>query len=351
MRRSELLVVVVNYRTAALVEEGLECLAAELAGHAGSSARPGQSEQPARRVVVVDNDSGDGSFERLVDFVARRGFGAWASVVAAPGNGGFAAGNNVALRPALASATPPEYVLLLNPDALVQRGAVDALVDFANAHPRAGIVGSLLCHRDGRVQASTFRFPSVLSELIEGARFGPLTRLLARHHVLAPLTAEPSRTDWVAGASMLVRRAVFERIGLMDEGYFLYYEETDFCRRAAQAGFECWYVPASRVVHLVGQSTGVTNASDANRRRPSYWFESRRRYFAKFHGRLRTALADALFASAFALWRLRRRVQRTPDEDPARFLGDFVRHALRPLPNIAAHEAAGPSDVAERRAA
>lgn len=315
---SKVLIVVVNYRTAELVEEGLVSIATELA-----------TSKHELRVVVVDNASDDGSAERLVAFVERSGFGPWCSIVAAPVNGGFAAGNNLAIEAALRSDSPPNHVLLLNPDARVLPGAVDELVAFLEATPSAGIAGSQLQHPTGEVQASTFRFPSLWSEIDSGLRFGPVTKLLGRHHILAPITDVPSPTGWVAGASMLVRRAVFEAIGPMDDGFFLYFEETDFCRRAADAGFESWYVPTSHVVHLVGQSTGVTNAKDQNRRRPPYWFESRRRYLRRHHGAAGAFVIDAAHATCFALWRLRRAIQRKPDTDPAGFLGDLVRYSLR----------------------
>ncbi|QDU86021.1 N-acetylglucosaminyl-diphospho-decaprenol L-rhamnosyltransferase [Planctomycetes bacterium Pla163] len=315
---SHVLIVVVNYRTAELVEDGLVSIAAEL-----------RTTRNDLRTVIVDNASGDGSAERLAAFVERSGFGAWCDVIAAPTNGGFAAGNNLAIEPALRSDAPPDHVLLLNPDARVLPGAVDELVAFLDSTPAAGIAGSQLLHPSGEAQASTFRFPSLLSEIDSGLRFGPVTKLLERHRILAPITSEPSRTGWVAGASMLVRRAVFEAIGPMDEGFFLYFEETDFCRRAADAGFESWYVPSSHVVHLVGQSTGVTNAKDQNRRRPPYWFESRRRYLRRHHGALGAFAIDAAYATCFALWRLRRAIQRKPDTDPAGFLGDLVRHSFR----------------------
>ncbi|MEZ5978671.1 MAG: glycosyltransferase family 2 protein [Planctomycetota bacterium] len=313
---ARVLIVVVNYRTPDLVEDGLAALAPEVEG------------RDDRRVVVVDNGSGDGSAERLAEAIARDGFGAWATLVASPTNGGFAAGNNLAIAPALAGDDPPDFVLLLNPDTRVLPGAIDELVAFAERTPSAGIAGSQLCHATGEVQASTFRFPSLLAEVNAALRLGPVDRLLAKSRYLAPITTEPSRTDWVAGASMLVRREVFERVGLLDDGYFLYFEETDFCRRAADAGFECWYVPRSRVVHLVGQSTGVTNQASATRRRPPYWFASRRRYFRRFHSAAYAFAVDVGFALAFALWRVRRKLQGKPDEDPERFLGDFVRFAL-----------------------
>ena len=105
--------------------------------------------------------------------------------------------------------------------------------------------------------------------------------LLERYRVPPPPRNKAHRTDWVNGASMMIRREVFETVGLMDEEYFLYFEETDFCRRVVRAGWPIWHVPASRVVHLEGQSTGVTGADLAKKPRPKYWFDSRARYFRK----------------------------------------------------------------------
>jgi len=219
-------------------------------------------------------------------------------------------------------------VVLLDPDAGGRPGAIGGLVGFLERTSEAGLAGSQLRNANGEIQASTFRFPTLCSEIDSGLRFGPVTKLLSRWRTLAPLTAEPSRTGWVAGASLMIRREVFEAIGPMDEGFFLYYEETDFCRRAADAGYQCWYVPSSHVVHLVGQSTGVTNAGDANRRRPSYWYASRRRYLRRHHGAFGAAWIDLVHALCFVLWRVRRVIQRKPDPDPARYLGDLVRYSM-----------------------
>ena len=123
---------------------------------------------------------------------------------------------------------------------------------------------------------------------------------------------------------MLVRREVFESIGALDPGYFLYFEEVEFCRRAQRGGWRTWYVPESRVVHLVGQSSGL----DGNRPRPqplpAYWFASRRRYFERDHGWAYARLADLSWLIGHLSWRIRRVLQRRPNDEPKNVLGDFI---------------------------
>jgi GT2 family glycosyltransferase len=197
-----------------------------------------------------------------------------------------------------------------------------------DTHPDAGIAGSRLENPDGTPQESAFRFHSLASEFDFGWRLGPLSKLLKNWVAAPPISQEICQTDWVAGASMIVRREVFEKIGLMDEAYFMYCEEMDFCLQAHKAGWTCWYVPESRVVHLVGQSSGVTDPNKPAKRLPTYWFDSRRRYFIKNYGLVYTALTDVSWASGFAAWRVRRVLQGKPDSDPPKFLRDFVLNSV-----------------------
>jgi GT2 family glycosyltransferase len=127
---------------------------------------------------------------------------------------------------------------------------------------------------------------------------------------------------------MIVRKAVFDKIGLLDDGYFMYYEEADFCLRARRAGFNCWYVPASRIVHLVGQASGVTGTNKAEKRRPKYWFDSRKRYFVNNHGRVTAILADVAWAGGSTIHRAARFVRRKERTDPPWLLWDFLRHSF-----------------------
>lgn len=273
-------IVIVNYRTAELVIDCLRSLAPQVGDLGGG------------RVVVVDNASGDGSADKLAAVIEREGWSAWARVLPLDRNGGFASGNNAGIRAALAWPERVAYLLLLNPDTIVRTSAVRALIDFLERHPRAGIAGSLLENADGGVECSAHRVPSPWSELDSGARLGLLSRMLHRHVVSARPRSEAHPCDWVSGASLIMRRAVLEDLGLLDEGYFLYFEEVDFCCRARQAGWEVWYVPRSRVMHLEGAATGIGVAA---KRRPQYWYDSRRRFFVKRYGVFGLLLADLLW--------------------------------------------------------
>jgi GT2 family glycosyltransferase len=307
-------VVVVNYRAANLVVDCLQSLAGE---------RHGRHEL---HVVVIDNPGGDDSLAVLQKAVEQRGFAAWCEVVAMPRNGGFAYGVNAGVLPALRSAKPPDAFLLLNPDTWVRPGAIAALADFLDSHPEVGMVGSRLEDPDGTVQHSRFRFPGIANEFDNGLTLGFVSRLLRRHATCPPLADTPHEIDWLSGACMLVRRSVFEAVGPFDEGYFLYFEELDFARRAHGLGIRSWYVPQSRVVHLVGQSTGVTVRDRRPPRTPGYWFASRRRYYGKHHSRLYRLAADLAFSSGRAICHLLRLLRGRPDQGPPHLLRDFVRH-------------------------
>jgi GT2 family glycosyltransferase len=313
--RPSLAVVIVNYRTAGLVVDCLRSLAPEVAG------------LPGTQVVVVDNASGDGSADVIARALVEEGWSGWSSLVPLQHNGGFSTGNNAAIRLLRAQAQPPDWILLLNPDTIACSGALGALLDAALALPRAGIVGSALEELDGTPQASTFRFLSVLGEFECAVRFGLVSRLLSGSTIVLPRPASRSKVDWVSGASMLVRRELLDEIGLLDEGFFLFCEETDLCLRAARRGWETWFEPRSRVVHLAGQSTGF-NPAAPGRRVPAYVLASRRRYFVKSHGAAYAALADLAWLTGHLAWRLRMKLQRRPIEVEPGFLGDFLRQSV-----------------------
>lgn len=303
-------VVIVNYRTGPLVVECLSSLDAERR----SGAR--------LRAIVVDNDSRDGSAELLQATIAREGWD-WTTLVRSPTNGGFGTGCNIGIEHALRD-SEARGVWLLNPDTRVMPGAVNALASFMAGTPRAGIVGTALLLGDGSPWPYAFRFPTVLGELERALRWGPATRLLAGHMTARRMDGRAQQMDWVSGASMAVRREALQQGLRFDEDYFLYYEETDFCREAKARGWQCWYAPRPTVLHVAGQSTGLTAADAHARRVPQYWFASRRRYFRKNHGWAYALAADLAWVAGHCLHLVKQQLRRKPREDPPRLLSDFV---------------------------
>ena len=307
-------IVIVSYKSAALTVDCLRSVAAE------------RETSPLRlRCVVIDNASGDAPV--VAEAIADNGWQGWARVVVAPRNGGFAYGNNLGLKE-LERDGRVDFVHLLNPDTVLRAGAVDALIDFLGAHPKAGIAGGIFENGDGSEWAIAFRFPTLLSEIEQGVKLGFVSRLLARSRVSMRMGSTSAQVDWVAGASMMIRREVFSRIGGLDEAFFLYFEETEFCHRAKAAGFEVWYVPASRVVHIAGQSTKVTERNAGPRRLPAYWFYSRRLFFTLTHGAAYAALADLCALAAGGLGLARATLQRRTHENVPHFLRDLLRQRV-----------------------
>ena len=277
------------------------------------------------RAIVVDNASGDAKL--VAKTIDQHGWWSWVTLITAPKNGGFAYGNNLALQRANADA-PPKYLHMLNPDTVVRKGAIGELVRFLEAHPDIGIAGSSFETLDGSEWPKAFRFPSLLSEFEEGLQFGLASRVLRRWVVARLMTPVPQPIDWVVAASMMIRWSVFDRIGGFDDNYFLYFEETDFCLRAKKVGLSTWYVPASRVMHIGGQSTNVSNRKAVPERLPAYWFESRRRYFAVNHGVAYAMIADAVALLAHALGSLKRMAQGRRNQGVPHFLADLLQHSV-----------------------
>lgn len=277
------------------------------------------------RAIVVDNASGDASL--ISQAIEARGWSSWITLIIAPKNGGFAYGNNLAFQRAYEE-HPPDYLLMLNPDTVVRKGAIGALVRFLEEHPSVGIAGSSFELLDGSEWPIAFRFPSILGEFEHGLQFDLATRLFRPWVGAVQMSQVPQPIDWVPGASMMVRRTVVDSIGGLDENYFLYFEETDFCFRAKKAGFSTWYVPESRVMHIAGQSTKVTERNTAPRRLPAYWFESRRRYFAATHGVSYAMATDVVALMAHGLGSLKRIAQRRAACGVPHFLADLAQHSI-----------------------
>jgi GT2 family glycosyltransferase len=310
----EVAVVIVSYKSADLTIDCLRSIEAE-------RATPGLNI----RAIVVDNASGDAP--PIAQAIAANDWTSWATLIESPRNGGYAYGNNLAFRRAYEDGAPA-YFHLLNPDTRVLPGAIRILVDFLENNPSIGIAGSGLGDVDDNDWAFAFRFPSMLSEFEHGLQFGLISRLLKPWIVAIETNQKPRQVDWVSGASKMVRREVLDAIGGLDENYFLYFEDSDFCYRAQKAGFSTWSVPASRIMHVSGQSTQVTGHHAKPMRVPGYWFESRRRYFAVHHGYAYAIATDLFSVIAHGLGTAKRRLQGRLEEGQPFFIRDLIRHSL-----------------------
>ncbi|MBY0350375.1 glycosyltransferase family 2 protein [Tabrizicola sp.] len=305
------LTVLLNWRTAEMTLRAAESAERAMEGIAGG-------------IVVVDNDSNDGSFETMSAALQDR---PRFRVVQSGRNGGFGAGNNVGIRLGLPGGVRPDYVYILNSDAFPAPDAIRLLLDYLERHPKVGFAGSYIHGPDGEPHVTCFRFPSVASEFEGAARSGPISRLL-RHRAVAigvPLATGP--VDWLAGASMMMREDVIRTVGGFDETFFLYFEETDLCRRAAEAGWPTHFVKESRVEHIGSVSTGMKTW----KRVPGYWFDSRWHYFRKSGGTSRAVLATLAHVAGGLILRARRLVQPKIPGGPPHFLRDLVGHALLSL--------------------
>jgi len=245
MKETNITVVTVSYKSAELTINSLNSVYKQKENNTNSL---------NIKVIVVDNASGD--TDAIQQFVTENDWGNWVTVLTAPSNGGFGYGNNLAFRHALAH-WDVDFFQLLNPDAEAKENAFKPMVDFMLNHSKVGITGSQIENISGHIENSVHRFHSPINELLESAKLGFLSKLLHKHELSPPLQTTPFQCDWVCGASMMIRREVLDQIGFFDENFFLYFEEVDLFHRAHKAGWETWYVPASKVMHIEGASTGI----------------------------------------------------------------------------------------------
>lgn len=293
---------IINYRTAELT---MQCVRSVLE----------EGSQAACMVTIVDNASGDGSVDKLRAFVAALPDPVCVQLVVSPTNSGFSGGHNQGI-----AACNAPYHLVLNSDAVLKPGFLDAILAVAEAHPECGLIAPRIEYDDGTRQISCFRFPTPRSELIRGAATGPITRLLRSHDVPLDNPPDPAQVDWASFACILLRDDMIRQIGPMDEGYFLYFEDVEYSWRARQAGWRICLAPSACAVHFRGGSGPVKTAQAARKRLPAYYYASRTRVLCQMHGRAGLLMANLM-------WHL------------GRGLAHLRRLAGKPVPPATAHEA------------
>jgi GT2 family glycosyltransferase len=241
----------------------LGCLAA-LPGAVG--------EAYSYEVIVVDNASRDGTVAAV-----REQFPA-VQMIANQDNRGFTGGNNQAL-----AAARGRFFFLLNPDTKPLPGSIAELARYLETHPDVGMVGPRLWYGDGSSQSSRRRFPTLPTLFTESTvvqQYLPGLGLFSRYHMADVPDDLPQDVDWLVGAAIMVRCEVYEQIGGMDESFFMYSEELDWCKRAKDAGWRIAYDPAAEIIHYEGKSS-----EQAVARRDIAFFSSRVYYTQKYFGR------------------------------------------------------------------
>lgn len=266
-------IIILNYKTPDLVIDCLQSLVDQI--------------EPGMEVVVVDNASNDDSVQRIEEHIRANEWKPWARVLCSPVNGGFAAGNNLGIR-----AVDADAYILLNSDTIVLPNTIKELLHAMELWPGAGLIAPDCVAEDGSKELNTFRFIRPVTDFISSASTGPISRFLQRYNVHFWTTDAPAEPDWIGFACVLIRREVIEQVGLLDEGFFMYFEDVDYCRRARDAGWTILYWPKGTIVHLLGGSSEFSSDQGLQDRAPRYFYESRSRYFAKHYGRVGLVAAN-----------------------------------------------------------
>ena len=227
--------------------------------------------------IVVDNASNDGTDEMVRDEFP------WAKMLVSSTNGGYAAGNNIGIRE-----SKGKYVVILNPDVAIFNNSLETLFDYMESHPQVGICGPKLINPDGSIQASSRTFPTPKIILYRRTPLGklPKPRQLLRQHLMSAWDHLQNRpVDWMVGACFVVRSSALQTVGLLDERFFLYLEDVDWCRRFWQAGYQVHYVTDAEMVHyhqrLSAENPGLVGLLSYGTR---LHIVSAFKYFAKYFG-------------------------------------------------------------------
>ncbi|MFW5942582.1 MAG: glycosyltransferase family 2 protein [Chloroflexota bacterium] len=272
----DLSIIIVSWNVRQLLQQCLLSIAADRSGL-------------VLQVIVVDAASADGTPEMV-----REQF-PWVHLIACEDNVGFPRGNNLGLKESRG-----RYVLLLNPDTRVIGGALLTMTDYLHANPTVGVVGPQLLYPDGEIQSSRRRFPTLLTAFFESTWLEPWApRSVLNHYRVAEIDAGIIQdVDWVMGAALMTRQKVVQQVGPLDEAYFMYSEELDWCRRMRACGWRVVYLPQAQVIHYEGKSSEqAVTARHINFQR------AKLRYYRKYHGRTASLLLR-IFLLLMYVWQL-----------------------------------------------
>lgn len=259
-------VVILNYGTPSMT---IECAESALAA---IDAINGE-------IIVVDNASPDDSFEQFTAWRQSKPDDTPIKLVQSPVNGGYAAGNNLGVQ-----AGNAEFFVLANSDTLIRPDALKILLGEMRADPELGIVGPKITDENGAPAISRFRLITPISEFVHATELGVFFKLLRNHVVPVQDTEDDSAVQWIGFPCVMLRKRMIDEIGLLDEDYFMYFEDMAYCRRATDAGWRLRRCDRAEVQHFCGKSSNIEDSAAAHARLPAYYYASRTRYFTSFFG-------------------------------------------------------------------
>jgi GT2 family glycosyltransferase len=273
-------------------------------------------------VIVVDNNSNDGSARMVAEEYPQ------VQLISNKSNLGFAAANNQGIPNAKG-----KYVLLLNPDTIILNNTISKTVAFADSHPRAAVVGCQVINHDKSLQPSCFMFPSLLNMFLSATflyKILPKSRFFGRYLMSWWDHASSRQVEVVSGCFMLVRREALNQVGMMDERFFMYTEEADWCYRFKKAGWQIWYSPGAQVIHLVGESSRKRSGISALPLHGSLI-----KFMAKHHPPVKVAIFCCLVSFYFGvrapIWALAAILRRKDRQDSWRRCRMYMRGCLGAL--------------------
>lgn len=288
-------VVIVNWNTKSILRDCLKSVYE-------------QTKSVNFEVIVIDNASADGSVDMIKNDFSQ------VILIKNKKNKGFAAANNQGI-----AKSKGRYILLLNSDTVILDKAIQKVIDFADSHPQAAVTGCRVLNPDKTLQPTCFMFPSVLNMLLSTSylyKLFPKNKFFGRERMTWWDRTNVRQVDVATGCFMLIRCDAIEQIGTMDEQFFMYAEETDFCFRIKQAGYKNMFTPDAQIIHLGGQSTDQVKKAMTIQKQNSI-LQFIKKHNGPFVYRTACLLTVLFFAIRLPVWSVIAFLQRTENSEAA----------------------------------
>ncbi|MGH1485112.1 MAG: glycosyltransferase family 2 protein [Cellvibrionaceae bacterium] len=283
-------------------------------------------ENTEHQLILVDNQSSDNTLGLLDAFIKQnKQLQDQIKVIPLEQNIGFGKGCNKGA--VAAQEYKPTYLWFLNPDTKVFEDSGSELLALLDKKPDVDFVGSILINEKSEIRAGAFRFPTLTNVFVSAMGIGIVDKLFHRCHTSIPVKQTPYEADWLTGASFMVKNSSFNTLKGFEPYYFLYFEEVDLFYRAKQLGFSVWACPDSKVFHISGASTGINDHKTQAKRKPKYWYESRRYFYMSNFGKLYFTAVDMALIFSHLVWRAKIKIQGQKNTAPLHYIRDILRHS------------------------